>query len=68
MACFVTDDLVETKEKVLKNCHGDVIRPNEIGDVEFRRKDGSGGFYVSRQDLGILVKFLVEVMDERLDD
>jgi|LauGreDrversion4_2_1035121.scaffolds.fasta_scaffold01998_19 hypothetical protein len=68
MGCFVTDDLAATKESVLKNCHGDLIRINEIGDIEFRRKDGASCFYVSRQDIGVLVRFLVEQMEAKLND
>jgi hypothetical protein len=68
MPCFVTDDLAAATETVLKNCHGDLIRINEIGDIEFRRKDGASCFHVSRQDLGVLVRFLVEQMEAKVND
>jgi hypothetical protein len=67
MACFVTDDLVVTTEPVLKNCFGDTVRVNEIGDIEFRRKGNESVFFVSRQDIGTLVRFLVEQMEPRSD-
>jgi len=69
MPCFVTDKTLDTAtEKVLKNCHGDVIRVNILGDIEFHKKDANGCFYVSHQDIGVLVRFLVEQMDSGLAD
>jgi hypothetical protein len=63
MPCFVTNGLETATEPILKNCHGDVVRVNEIGDIEFCRKDSDKAFHVSRQDLGVLVRFLVEQME-----
>jgi len=69
MPCFVTEKTLDTAtEKVLKNCHGDVIRVNMLGDIEFQKKDHPSIFYVSRQDLGVLVSFLVEQMSSQLGD
>jgi len=67
MPCFVTEKTLDTAtEKVLKNCHGDVIRVNMLGDIEFQKKDNPSVFYVSQQDLGVLVRFLVEQMETGL--